>query len=391
MEISFAAQRKHLLYLIFFLFLMLFPPALILHIYSFEQLIQYPISLGLIYLAIKFSKLRFLEFNFIYIISFSLLVLLFFVKSNFVPIKFIYGLFVIALVPSMFYYQPKMRNYLILSHLLVAILFSFIILIEFSLDVFGYKIQYTILTDYFRNYKFVKLNPFFGIEKYSGRYTSFFTEPNRFAFFLTIPFVITLLSKKKIGNYFILFLLGFSIFLTKSLFAAVTIIFAIFLYFFGFKKRILLSALVIITIGYYNLESVLLFFGRTQSFNERIIATIDMITVINKYPLGVGASFDIKKIPGVVQGSTFTAINFWGVTGGYIALFLLAGLFIKILKHLKYLYDSSQEMEKMISIAFVPYLLQQIWLQDMFGYLFLFYFSLLISFEGKYDNPLRKT
>ena len=191
MEISFAVQRKHLLYLILFLFLMLFPPALILHIYSFEQLIQYPISLCLIYLAIKFSKLRILDFNYTYISIFVLLILLFFIKSNFVPIKFIYGLFVITLVPSMFYYQPRMRNYLILSHLLVAILFSSITLIEFFLDVFEYEIQYTILTDYLRNFKFVKLNPLFGIEKYSGRYTSFFTEPNRFAFFLTIPFIIT--------------------------------------------------------------------------------------------------------------------------------------------------------------------------------------------------------
>jgi len=372
-------DKKYFTYFLLFLIFMLFPPSLALHIYNFEYTIQYPVAFIILLLFLLSRRFTIIK-NFMPIFSILLLLnAIFYIKSGFIPLKFLYGSILFLISSSFLAYKPQLGKIILSAHIAIAVILSIITVFQYLLDVWGIYINYFIETDYFRN-GFLLLHPLFGVESYSGRYTSFFSEPNRFGFFLLIPFIFMFFKhKQNLFEYLLILLFTFVIILTQSVFTIFSILLSMLLYKLGFSFRLFLLVSLLSIIGIINWDSFLLIISRVDSFNERLFATYETIAILKSYPLGLGAGYDLKSIPGIIIVSPFTAINYWAIATGLPGLALLLLFIFQIFKKIILLINSKFIFYKLFAACFFSYFLPELWLQDMFGYLFLLYLSYLYA------------
>ena len=218
------------------------------------------------------------------------------------------------------------------------------------------------------------------------RASSFFTEANRFAYFL-VP-VMSAIIYSSIGwkkGVFIIFLGSFA--LAQSVAAMMTIFFVNILYARSVKYKILMASFLGIIVFLVAVSTISGEgdYNRGISLAVRLSSFEHLYTTLFEYPYGITARDNWL----VENLSTNISFIYWAVIGGWIGLvvFLLFTFLFAVRIH--QVIKVTDGYERGLSIGIMAYLILQVFLGIGIEFLFSAFIALIYSYYYKYYNKIR--
>ncbi len=381
--------------LMMLLYLMLWPVQLLHHSEMTVSYIKHPYLTILTISLFLVTIYKNIHISFV-IIGFLLLLLAinYSVINGVIFSSYTYRAFLFVMLCVFFYSYPEFITHFIKVLLLVSALLSFLAILAAVLTYFDYPI-------YYENVSFVdsggierRFNLFFGFKVDPDYYraTSYFSEANKFAYFLTPSFFISYINKKKNYLYLSSFLLiSGAIVLTFSFFTFLSITLVMLIYKYDNRKKRSLAVqgyrYLFMIVG-WGVVSILIFYlyklgpeyfsslmDKTGSIRIRLLGMKEALEIITQNKFGVPKSFIYSG-----EGNTTLAIFYWLKYGGIQVLIPLIIVLYIWFRNCRVMMKSSSSLYSAFSYGLLAYLLQQSFYGDYFEYLFLCTMSILTSF-----------
>ena len=278
--------------------------------------------------------------------------------------------------------------------LFISIIFSIQALFIWIVYFLGFSLSYE--SWYFiggdRSFDF---NLLYGIELDPNyiRSTSYFTESNRFGYFLTPSFFVCLFySRKNIFYLILLFIIGLAIVSTFSLATLVSVIFGLLIYIKKNKKLFRLIPFLIILlpvlffISLIGSDFLLFMFDKAGSIEDRMFGIINRIMLIKAYPFGTPDSV-LATIDLLEGGSSTITLLYWLQIGGIQSIIFFIPLLFFWVKSIITLINSANIYYLCIGCGSLCFFLQQ----SFYGTYFEYYFLIIMSINvvlSNYDSTI---
>ena len=221
----------------------------------------------------------------------------------------------------------------------------------------------------------------FGNDYNYFRLTSYFTESNRFAYFLTpalfVSFYFMQTTQKYIYKY-VFSVIAVSIAFTFSVFGFFSILSGVFLYYIYYRnisiKTIIYYGVVLVTlVTIYNIFSDYydFMFNKSGSYLDRYTGILSKISTVKSHPWGLPEKTISYVTTAKYYGnSTLTILN-WAVSGGLQSAALLILLLFSWIKSIHSLLTSKNHFMIIIGCATFALLLEQSFYGTYYEYYFL--------------------
>lgn len=230
----------------------------------------------------------------------------------------------------------------------------------------------------------VEFNILYGVKMFEGyfRATSYFTESNRFGYFLTPSLFISIYyTKRNIMYLFSTVVIAMAIFTTFSVASLISVCLGLLIYFGrnrNLHKILILSIFLtpfIYLIFSSNIDFFTFMFDKSASLEDRILGMINKGFVFINNPFGVPEGTLVPMVGLLEGGNSTNALFYWAQYGGVQAIILLIPLLLLWFKSIVQLINSKNEYLLLIGIGGFCFFLQQ----SFFGSYFEYYFMILMA------------
>jgi hypothetical protein len=377
------------LFVVFVIYVQLYPNVF----FNFEWL-KYVVKYLFIALFFLYTFYYYIENRRLILFTEPILMAVLVVVYAFYDIKDVldYGYFVLIsiLLSALFINKFGARDVFLKAYIYTAIVLS--------LHAFAVFIYFNIGGSLFALYENIPgvgggalYSPLFGtfntVEAGNGyRAASFFTEANRFAYFL-VPAISTVIYSYFRWKKCVLVILLGALMLTQSVAAILTLIFVNIVYIRSIKYKILLSfslvvMVLMIVISTINGEGD---FNRSTSLAVRLSSFEHLSVTLFEYPNGITSKDNF-----IIEGkSTNISFIYWSVVGGWIGLIVFLLFVTMFAIRIHQVIKITNGYEKGISIGIMAYLILQVFLGIGMEFLFSAFIALLYSYYFKYYKMRR--
>jgi len=207
---------------------------------------------------------------------------------------------------------------------------------------------------------------------YGFRANSYFTEANRFGYFLTPSFFITYsLRKQRIYRYSFI-LITIAVILTFSFMSFIAIFVSLFLFACRSTrniKAILFFALVLGTtiFVYSQFNDVAILTDKVGSITTRLLGIMEALEIFQQNPYGVSSAYQIAT---ETAGAAIPALFVWLKSSGIQGILLLVVLLTIYLKETFYIFVNGNKYSSAIACGYFSFFLEQSFYGDYFEFYF---------------------
>ena len=230
----------------------------------------------------------------------------------------------------------------------------------------------------------VEFNILYGVKMFEGyfRATSYFTESNRFGYFLTPSLFISLYyAKRNIMYLFSTVVIALAIFITFSVASLISVCLGLLIYFRNNRnilKKLILSVFLtpfIYLIFSSNIDFFTFMFDKSGSYKLRIVGIINRVFVIIDHPFGIPEG-PLVPMAGLLEGGDSTiALLFWAQYGGIQTVLLFIPLIFLWFKSIVRLVKPDDEYLLLVGIGGLCFFLQQ----SFYGTYYEYYFLIIMA------------
>jgi len=230
----------------------------------------------------------------------------------------------------------------------------------------------------------VEFNILYGVKMFEGyfRATSYFTESNRFGYFLTPSLFISLYyAKRNIMYLFSTVVIALAIFITFSVASLISVCLGLLIYFRNNRnilKKLILSVFLtpfIYLIFSSNIDFFTFMFDKSGSYKLRIVGIINRVFVIIDHPFGIPEG-PLVPMAGLLEGGNSTiALLFWAQYGGIQTVLLFIPLIFLWFKSIVRLVKPDDEYLLLVGIGGLCFFLQQ----SFYGTYYEYYFLIIMA------------
>ena len=251
----------------------------------------------------------------------------------------------------------------------------------------------------------IEFNILYGVKMFEGyfRATSYFTESNRFGYFLTPSLFISFYyTKRNIKYLFSTVVIALAIFITFSVASLISVCLGLLIYFRNNRNilnKLILSVFLtpfIYLIISSNIDFFTFMFDKSGSYKMRILGIINKVFVTIEHPFGIPEG-TLVPMAGLLEGGNSTiALLYWAQYGGIQTVLLFIPLIFLWFKSIVRLIKSDNPYFVLFGIGALCFLLQQSFYGTYFEYYFLIIMAITLvlahydlAFPDKYnDNKL---
>jgi len=240
----------------------------------------------------------------------------------------------------------------------------------------------------------VEFNLFYGVKMFEDyfRATSYFTESNRFGYFLTPSLFISIYyAKRNIMYLFSTVVIMLAIIITFSVATLTSVCLGLLIYFRKNRKihKILILSIFLMPFIYLIISNNIDFFSfmydKTASYKWRIFGIINTIFVFIHHPFGVPED-TLVTVSGLIEGGNSTlSLLYWLQYGGIQTLLILIPLLFFWFKSIVRLVKSENTYLFLFGIGGLCFFLQQ----SFYGTYYEYYFLIIMAMISVFSYSLK--
>ncbi len=313
---------------------------------------------------------------------------------KFVP-SYLYMWLITLFFSGFFSRRPSSINQFLLAYAYLTILLSIHAIFVIFLHSTGMNLSLAYDVEKLNIANNMGFNLFFGvIGSFDGYYrlTSYFTESNRFAYFL-LPFFFILLFTQDIKyRKSLLCLISLTLLWTMSYFACfATLATTLFL---KASKRIILWTIaflffigcLILTLGTDNEM-----FNKSSSYTDRMSSLHNAIAVFEAFPFGIPRGMELIEVDGVNGEDLFTAPLFYLSYAGIQGLCMLLLFLLIMTNKVRYIIKNGSGLQQGFAMGFFAYSLCQAFLGVFFEFLYSAFVAIILVWHSQIKNEQKQT